>query len=348
MSAKRISFGDISPVRVLHVCKFEAKRASRVVIEQAWDSGLIMDTSSNNDYKLSYRSLFLLIKSGTFDSIVFHMQSSLPFLLWSYLIRKVTRSNMQIIYDIHDLNYRPNRLVSYMGFRFLVLSFMETIAFIIGDKLITVSKGLSRIFYSKYGKWPDVVYNVPETRKLEFEQSHSLRSGLVYFGLINRLRLPEYLLDALEIANIRLDLYGEIDDKDEEFIMRLRTMEVEGYISLKDRFQPGDLSFLNQYKWSLLVFGDGGMNIKYCLPNKLFQSASFGLGCLISDNLIESISLFDQYREFVCVMPGDTKKLAEELKRIEKIEVPDNTQVLDYLKKLHIDSRATYTRLVNS
>lgn len=298
-------------MKVLHVCKFQADKASRLVMERTWDEGDVMDLSENSAHKLGYVELFRIVRSRRYDIFLFHMQSSLPYLFWSLICRFFLGGDIRFVYDIHDINIKPKLYFNYVGFRYYIFYILEFFAFLFCDSVMTVSKGLSKLYFQRYRKSPGVVYNIPIfSNPLPFTNSDK-QGGMVYFGLINSVRLPGYLLEAIQLANVVLDVYGIVDDPDPIFLTKLQCLERNGFLRFKGTYSPKNLMFLQAYTLSVLIFDSDSLNIRYCLPNKLFQSAALGLNCLVSDNLREIVLRLGKSEEFIKISPRDPVRLAE-------------------------------------
>lgn len=293
---------------VLHVCKFKAALASRLIMQRGWDAGRVMDLEGKEE-PFSYGSLWRVIREGQYSVVVFHMQSSLPYFIFCWFARWWSGRPLRLVYDIHDMNELPVPALSYMGFRFLCFYFMEWFVLRVADAAITVSKGLSRLYFSRYRCRVDVVRNIPPLECFGLERSRE--NVLVYFGLINKVRLPAHVFEALVLSGKCLHIYGRVDDPDPEFPLYLEAQQRAGYIRLCGGYSPDDLSFLQGYSRSLMIFEEGQLNLRYCLPNKLYQSAAQGVVCLVSEGLREVALTYSRFEGFVEVAPGNATDLAE-------------------------------------
>lgn len=324
-------------MNTLHVCKFLAANASRLTMQRGWDDGEVMDLALSSRHPLNYSELWGVVKAGQYQSLIFHMQSSLPYFVFAWFCRALTGRPLVLVYDIHDINERPESLASYMGFRFLCFYILEWFAIKASDSVLTVSRGLAKVYYRRYSRSLVVVRNIPEEPVAD---EGGLRQGLVYFGLINSVRLPGYLFEALELSGCCLNVYGRVDELDPGFIARLETAEARGLVKLHGTYSPDSLDFLKGYSRSLMIFEEGQANIRFCLPNKLYQSAAYGLGCLVSENLREVILHYGRVERFIDVAPAGYRLLAEVLKCT--YSTPDRQSLLTLLHKERSANRIVY------
>ncbi|MGA6826575.1 glycosyltransferase [Nitrospira sp. NS4] len=332
-------------MHVLHVCKFRAAGASRVQMQLKWDRGSVMDVDSEpparqQRYPLSYRSLFALLRKRHFSAVVFHMQSSVPYILFALMVRFLLRSRVVFVYDIHDLNEWPSAAAAYMRFRFCVFWVLERIAIRRADKVVTVSRGLAQIYYRRYGRSLIVVYNAPAIHADSSGSPAGSRAGLVYFGLINKLRLPRHVINAIAEAGMTVDVYGVMFEKDPEYLVWLNEKVKDGCVRLMGPYSPNNLEFLSDYSFALLVFEEGELNVRYCLPNKLFQAILQGLPCILSHGLVESRIKFKRFPEFVSTWPANKKELAGFFALPRSLR--SHMDVLEFVGALHEKSCQRY------
>jgi len=285
-------------------------------MQSRWDGGCkyIHLTSSDNyqhDVRLSFKNLFMICRNlNKNDVIVFHAQSSLPYLIFASIAKKMLNFGGRYVYDIHDL-HEYTKTISKDGraiFRHIVLLVFEAIVFKIKNiKKITVSDGLSTIMRKRYScEIIDVVYNVSVSElnaKIDF--SLKKKNNIVFFG--TKERLPIKALKKLSSQNIVVDIYGRgIDD--------LWIEEVAGvpkeYVNVHGEYNPNDLRFLTNYKASIIFSPDDlSINFRHSLPNKLFQSLNAGHTVLVSENFFEMIQLFNDIK--FAVVPVKLENIAD-------------------------------------
>ena len=226
---------------------------------------------------------------------------------------------------MHDLNERPFGGSHRALFRYQFFYFLEYLVAQLGIEVITVSKGLSRIFFRRFGVSPKVVYNV--AFEVDSDRGHrhadlglSDRTGVVYFGLIKPDRIP--LRWVGEVCSSQeagvLDVYGRTPKGDfTAYIKELDQLAAQTSLRLCGPYKPEAMGFLEKYRYSWLCFDSDRLNIRYCMPNKLFQSLSAGLCCVISDRLVEARTLFGDacvsYRDFLQICEGKLESPADKI-----------------------------------
>lgn len=305
---------------VFHVYKGDASSSSRIKMQLSWVPGCVLDRA-DSDLMLSVFRV-LRQKSGV---MVFHGQSTLPYLLISWIFIRLANRKFSFVYDMHDLNERPLLGVLSSVLRYRIFYFCEFLLVKARVPIITVSKGLSRIFYKRFGCSPKVVYNVA----FEVEQDGLARgevvaarerAGLVYFGLLKPDRVPLSL--AREIFQVEengvFDLYGRVPKGNfSKYASELEELVSQTSLRLCGPYKPEAMGFLEKYRYSWLCFESDRLNIRYCMPNKLFQSLSAGLCCVISDCLVEARTLFGDacvsYRDFLRICEGTLESPADKI-----------------------------------
>lgn len=284
----------------------------------------------------------LLRQSGV---MIFHGQSTLPYLLLSWIFACLTNRKLCFVYDMHDLNEMPLRWALRSVLRYRIFYFLEFLLVKTGVPVITVSKGLSRIFYMRFGFSPKVVHNVA----FEVDQdglsrgalaARKERTGLVYFGLLKPDRVPVRLVrEILRLEeNGIFDVYGRVPKGDfDAYSAELDRLASQTSLRLCGPYRPEAMGFLEKYRYAWLCFESDRLNIRYCMPNKLFQSLSAGLCCVISDRLVEARTLFGD----ACVSYSDFLQICEG-KLESPVEKIDWNDVEKRMQKLAEQSRAVF------
>jgi glycosyltransferase involved in cell wall biosynthesis len=328
----------------LHVCKFRAAAASRLQMQLQWDGGVVMDTDTQPSrverYDLSYGVLYRLLRERRFSTVVFHMQPTVPHMLFAMAVRALLRLDVSLVYDIHDLNELLSGGPSYLKARFVAFWLLEGLVFSQADEVLTVSRGLARVYYRRYRRQPLVVYNAPPIDPRLADRGGTLQSGLVYFGIIDKVRLPRDLVESVLNAGMTIDAYGIVRAGDVEWDAFLERMVERGVIRLMGTYSPDNLDFLKRYEAALLVFEESEVNVRYCLPNKIFQAISRGLPCLLSHGLAEARIKFGRFPRFIYSLPRDRSRFAQFFAESRTPESP--VGVANYVATLHRKSRERY------
>ncbi len=281
---------------IYHVYKTDCYKASRVMMQSNW--------TVNNTFihrSLSYKGLS--VRLGFFnifkvaiglskeDVLVFHAQSSLPYLLFCKFVCILFFKNSSLVYDMHDLHELGNERSIYSRVRYFILLWLEYIVFKIDSiKKITVSNGLSEVVSVKYrAEKPRVVYNCSFEIVDNIKPVSERGNNVLFFG--TQERFPLGLLDVLQDNNMKLDFYGR--GVSYEWLRKINKNYDERLVNIYGEYSPDSLSFVSDYKVALNFFPkNDSLNFKYSLPNKLFQAIAMGATVVVSENFNEMIELF--------------------------------------------------------
>lgn len=335
----------------VHVCKFDPRFSSRLLLQMEWDEHSIVlcryeynnKTNLVGINKKKYEFIYLTLRSlldtikkieGTY---IFHMQSSLTYLLVTLAVRILRKKNIKIIYDLHDIN-DCQRGVTYGYFRFLIFYIIEWMIAFMNVSIITVSPGLSRIMFQRYGIKAKIVYSIHP--RIEIGQTKRKGNNLLYFGLLNNDRLPIKYLNYFGENSISIDFYGRLFAAEQNYIELTERLKEDRIINDMGEYEPENLEFLLNYQYCLLLF-EKTLNHEFCLPNKLFQALRYGLCVVISPSLVEILELFRDFPDFVISIKkeDDLKFLLNSKKKTDCERVRD---VNDYLDVLIRESRNRY------
>lgn len=333
---------------IYHFYKADCFRASRVLMQNRWEEASILIHKSNNDtYEINKpfgvrHLLKTTINSKRGDVMICHAQSALPYLILGAVVKLMTRRKIKFVYDIHDLHEKEvnSASLSKTHIRYIVLSFLETLAFKIKSiKKITVSHGLAKTMASKYhSEQPVVVKNIStQPAATTISLSNRLNDVIVFFG--TRERVPLDIIAALSKAGIGLHLYGK-DITQDWLVSKIGGGQIE-HVKFFGEYDPDDLGFLCKYK-ALIIYSpdDNSLNFRYSLPNKLFQALSNGLVVVVSKNFEEMTGTFSNSASIITVDKGN---FIYGIKRaIADRPQKDADMVLDQIITAHEENRINY------
>lgn len=275
--------------KVFHVCNERAAKGSRIFAQRKMlEAEFIVENGV-----LPSATLIRSILKGCGDSYIFHQQVKLPSLLLSWALNRVLRRDHILVYDMHDLAEKSPRM-RVGGLLYLRISLiMEWLVARLGISVITVSKGLADIYCERTGRETCIyiVYNIPQENKV-VKVKDGRSNKLVYFGQINSDRVDLKLFRSLVSKGYSIDLYGYFSSGEPLFQKELLAIIRQGEGQYHGIYYPDHSEFLEGYFGCLLVYESNLNNIKYCLPNKLFQALDYGLVCIVSSSLIEATELF--------------------------------------------------------
>ena len=327
-------------------------------MQVAWDQGGVMDLGvydhfqKEGRFELGFRLLADLIISRRFDVIVFHMQSALPYLLFSLVIKKFNRINISYVYDMHDLHEKDRSSIRSL-FRYYILAGMEKLCIASNVQVLTVSKGLAAVCMVRYHKRAKVVRNIKlgsttqERSSKAADRPCDLRR-LIYFGLLDPERLPITTIKSLSDGGFSLAVFGsfrEGRDRNLEYEGEFENSVKNGLMEYFGKYSPSDMSFLSGRALSVMPFESADLNIRYCLPNKLFQSLWQRVPCLVSRGMIEARYLGKSLGGAIFSFKDDEDAAAAVTRAMN---TPVNWgDVFKKLQELHDDARVAYTRILS-
>ncbi|GEM_PF-4122979 len=329
-------------------------------MQRNWDSGKVIFICRNGNFTATnarkwgvhFRELSLwnLLKSIDQNTtrIVFHAQASLPYLIISLLLIRLKKWKVELVYDIHDMHEQQHGSIK-VWVRWLILGAAELLVLCLFKiRAITVSESIAKEIARRYKcAQPDVCLNVSPNQKSP--ESHKLLSEprIVYFGNFGRFheyRISSQTLETLEREKVSIDFHGHIDP---EYQNKLAGYAERGVIRLHGEYRPEDLSFLYNYNFAILDYASSpSCNVRFCLPNKIFQALGHGLTVLVSPNLEQARQLFAKVPFAVVQLPPNYKKVREFLENIIRERPSEYYDMVNgYLDKLADMSRLSYLGL---
>jgi hypothetical protein len=348
-----------------HIYKEDCFGSSRINTQKSWDAHPVFIHRRNyntisqtnrfadvDSVELNVMSLiFLILKLKGKQTLVFHQQSMLPFLLLARIVALLFRKNKIIfVYDIHDLHeYRKERKIwrriRYSFLRHYSLRVLEYFCFRDNSiRKITVSEGLANEVAKQYGvSLPPVVMSCSPPQKRSFDSINiENKKTLVYFGIIEH--APYELISQITEFGLELHLYGR--DITTETVSALGDTDKLDCVKLFGEFFPNDLSFLSRYSFLILYKPHiKTVNYRIALPNKFFQALNAGLTLIISDNFVE-IKNFSNCIPGAVIVLRSGQDLSCAIERACSMRDENyNQRVYDYLCELYEKSKKTYLQV---
>lgn len=229
----------------------------------------------------------------------------------------------RLIYDSHELEMHRNSAFPWYVWKRRRL--LEQRHIRKADAVITVSDSIADHLASDYDILrPVVIINAPnpparDTGKEGLRQTLGLKDEpiAVYVGSVTVNRGIEQCVHALvRIPNLRLALVGPRRPRTEQEVTQLaERLGVRNRLYLVDPVPPEDVvSFISSADVSVVPIQDVCLSYRYCLPNKLFESAFAGLPIAASN--------FPELRRFIdCCGCGVTMDQADPDDIAEKIQL---------------------------
>jgi glycosyltransferase involved in cell wall biosynthesis len=141
------------------------------------------------------------------------------------------------------------------------------------DKIITVSDGLAREYFKEYHVQPEVVMSLPAFHDILPAKTDGSKIRMIYHGWASLSRRTEVMIDLMGHVDERfsLDLMVMLDKSEyaEKFISMVRGRRNIRLIPTVSMQQLVPLT--NTYDIGLFLCPPTNLNLKYALPNKLFE-----------------------------------------------------------------------------
>lgn len=351
---------------VCHIYKSDCFGSSRLMLQAKWDeqsvfihkTGVLdgeiheVDGKKIISQKLLWKNIISVLRCEEVNSMVFHAQSSILYLLacYVYLVVWGCGRKVLLVYDIHDLNEYVsrcgvNKYFDYIYYRYNVFLLLEYfVLHVLHIKSMTVSKGLSRIISKRYRcDRPKIVRSaiLPDAMPVR-QNNQNNKCRAVYFGTRNH--LPISLIPELIKYDISVDFYGRDVRKGE--VLRGLPREKENLFRFYGAYIPENLDFLNAYDLLILFKPEKvSINYRYALPNKMYQSLAHGLSILVSDNFIEMKYLLRCISGAVVVFK-DGDDLPSVLTRVRQNKDEYVRAAWQFVVQLHNEARYNYQEMV--
>ena len=281
-------------MHVVHIYKGDYKKSSRLVFQDS-----LFGSEFVNLKKIGLQSFVLMMLRGENKTFIFHQQYTLHYLVFAYLLSRISpKKKHRFVYDMHDVYFVREQSGLFKKIKAMLYNILEKVVSRFSDATITVSCGLADEYKKRTGIDAGLVYNCYNfpfpnelVRRREVEVDSSIRA--VYFGQISNERLPLSLVKKLKSIGVYLDLYGYVSPGiSQDVAEELLISYAESGARYRGVYDPQDMSFLIGYGFSIMHFESSKFNIRYCMPNKLFQSLEYDLPCLVSRNMLEAYGSF--------------------------------------------------------
>lgn len=292
--------------------------------------------------------------------VLIHEQGALIYLLLIKLISAIRRHRIELIYDIHDImeplaleknsffNFMKNRTNLYL--EKMAMRFMKI-------RCITVSQGLSK-YYDMQGSKPNIVRNIPEVKIDIYREKSSFTYGdskFCYFGYLSI--FPFEVLNELEATSQKIDHYGPTF----ETLMNidLRTTNGQSAYHLFDRFRnvlqehfeftQSSMDFLRAYDFLIISMNEQTDNLRYSLPNKVFQALANGLRVIAFGDFVELKDFLSGFPNLVKVQEYNNGALQVAVNTMVASDCQDQRETLmNYLLLAREDAKKVYLDTVYS
>jgi glycosyltransferase involved in cell wall biosynthesis len=273
-----------------------------------------------------YQELRLFLQLVKLNADLFHPHQHSSLLLtclWLFFTGK------PVVFDPHDMHIHDKNKRSILV---ILKRWLDNLVANRSGAILVVSEGMRDVYKQKYPDKPIYILpNLPaslDKTNTQIEQSKKNYARtvkpaqpiqLVYAGLIKRDRLPLELIEIIGEQDkvVSLDLFGFSPDDYEDTIHHLVHEKGFKNILFHGPYNESDIvSQLLQYDYFILPFRIQSDNIRYCMPNKIYQALAAGLPIIASDMVEVSKLVIDNEIGYI-FKDGDYAAFAEILKRLD-------------------------------
>ncbi|MEJ2568822.1 MAG: hypothetical protein P8Z50_08155 [candidate division WOR-3 bacterium] len=196
------------------------------------------------------------------------------------------REETKILFDAHE--YEPRQIEDNWFHRLFVNPYKDFLCkkyLPFANTITTVSPGIAEEFNRVYSVKPEIIMNTPEYQKTNLQKVNPNTIRIIHHGIAHPSRKLENMIKIMPLLEERFLLTLMLIKGDKNYLNYLG--------NLTDRICPDRISFrspvafdfivseLNHYDIGIIVYNPTSFNIKYALPNKLFEFIMAGL-CIIS------------------------------------------------------------------
>lgn len=239
------------------------------------------------------------------------------------VLAKVSKKNIVIIYDAHELE---TEVVYDKGIMKRIKKAVESFCIKYVERTITVSESISRWYEKQYNiSKPEVLYNCPPLIKNNRKELNIFRKKFnipetslifLYQGGLTFDRGVEEVIEAFKTLDMRFCVifmgYGPL----QPFIEKA-SKSYEN-IFYHDAVDPIDLNlYTSSADIGFSLIQNTCLSFNYCLPNKLFEYISANVPVVVS-NLEEMAEFIKKYKVGYCLEYKNTEKLVEFVRQLDR------------------------------
>ena len=195
------------------------------------------------------------------------------------------KKNAKILVDAQE--YYPRWFEDQLGWRFFLQDFYKYIcAKYLNkcDRVITVSEGFSQEYYKQYGVKSDIILSLPYYYQCSPSLINPDNIKLIFHGGVSPSRKTQLMIEMMDYVDKRFTLDLMLMPNTSRFFRWLRA-EAKSRQNVRI-IPPVSFSeivpFTNKYDIGLFIFPPTNFNIKYTIPNKIFEFIQARLAVAIS------------------------------------------------------------------
>lgn len=263
------------------------------------------------------------VRSGTYDLIVFNDRELAPWSRNREVFNPVTGTHIHL--DMHE--YFTGRMRERTPFGLLAWRWQRWLSRRVTDPQFTtrstVSQTLADLYVRDHGMVrPAVVRNIPEYVEQEPRPVDPARIRLIYHGLAHWERGLRDLIDTMALVDARFELTLMLTGSEAMIDEVRRIADPFGdRIIMRPGVPVKEIArTINEYDLAMMVYRPVSPNVRYMLPNKLFEAVQGRIGVVTGRNEV-MIAEHAPYGFGVVVEPWGPQKTAELLNSLTAEQV---------------------------
>lgn len=228
-----------------------------------------------------------------YDLIIVHEVRMLP-LVFSF------KGQAKIILDAHE--YSPNNFDDSIIWRILFKHFYIFLCEKYLDKcnkVITVCEEISKLYSKNFSIKCSVITNAADYIDLKPSSVNPKKIKIIHHGIAGPSRKLELMIEMMGHLDERFELYLMLVAKrtNQLYLKKLKRLSrrYKNIHFLNPVPYSQITNFSNQFDIGLLFFPPTNLNLKFCLPNKLFEFIQSRL-CIVSGPSIEIKKYINRYK----------------------------------------------------
>jgi len=257
------------------------------------------------------------LRERDFDIIISHDLSLLP-LAFSAAKKAKVLLDAREFYPRHFEDRPLWRLLSQPANEYLCAEYLPRC-----DKIITVSEGIAREYAEVYKVQPEVILSLPPFHDLSPTPTRSDEVKIVHHGIVTVSRRIEVMIEMMDYVDGRFSLDLMLMPARSSYWNRLVAMaRVRKNVRLIPPVAMHDLvRFTNSYDIGLFLCKPTTFNLRFALPNKLFEFIQARLAVAIGPS-VEMKKIVHKYDCGIVSHDFEPRSLAQALNRLtaEKIK----------------------------
>lgn len=264
----------------------------------------------------AFRKFRQILIAERFDLVIVHDLMLLPLAL---SVSKKAR----ILFDARE--YYPSQAEDQVKWRVFFRNFNKHLCekyLNRCDKIITVSEGIAREYKTQHAITSEVLVSLPYYCDVQPASVKPDKIMMMHHGSAGSSRKIELMIEMMDYTDKRFELDLMLVPDNESYFNKLSNM-VKGRENVRIippvRYEE-IIPFINRYDIGLFLVPHSTLNLRYVLPNKLFEFIQARLAVAIGPS-IEMKKIVEKYDCGIVAKDFNPKSLAEKLNSLNAEEI---------------------------